>query len=77
MSNTNSGMETIAINLDSYDVATAKIKQLDAMLAAISGAGFVNFRNMNADLQENFIWALSEQAQDIRKAICGKDDNHA
>lgn len=72
----NNGRELISLN--DYDSASGKIKQLGAMMTAVTGEGFEHFHTMSADQQHCYLWAVAEQVHAIREAVCkGKEASRA
>jgi hypothetical protein len=45
---------------------SARIAQLDAMLALTTGEGHKTFEGLNSELQNNYLWACSMMATEIR-----------
>lgn len=45
---------------------SARIAQLDAMLALIIGEGHEIFEGLNSELQNNYLWACAMMATEIR-----------
>lgn len=49
------------------DQIACRIQQLEAMLAMTFGESGESFRNMNDDLQDNFMWSCSSAIKEIRQ----------
>jgi hypothetical protein len=55
--------------MDITDQIACRIQQLEAMLAMTFGESGESFRNMNDDLQDNFMWSCSSAIKEIRQLL--------
>lgn len=55
-----------AVNLNVKSQLSARIAQLDAMLAAITGTGHDTFEELNSETRDNYLWACSMMATEIK-----------
>lgn len=53
--------------LQILDIVSTKAIHLSAMLNLIRGAGHENFQNYSDEIQESYIWACSDMADEIKK----------
>lgn len=51
------------------DTATAKLKQLHALLISINGDGFNNFLELSEEKQENLLWLAADLAKQAKDAL--------
>jgi len=49
------------------DVLTQKLAQLEAVLAMTYGDAGESFRNMNDDLQDNYLWSCGTLARECKE----------
>lgn len=59
--------EVAGSKLDIGDQIASRIQQLDAMLTMTFGESGESFRDMNADLQDSFLWSCSSAITEIRQ----------
>jgi hypothetical protein len=55
--------------LHAIDRATIAAAKLDAMLSAITGERAQGFRNLDDDLQDNYLWACADLAHELQRAV--------
>lgn len=46
--------------MNAHDTLHKNLAHADALIATIVGEGFERFKNMNDEIQDNYLWALSE-----------------
>lgn len=61
-------------SLENYDIASEKIQKLNAMINAITGEGFENFKVMNDDDQQWYLQAISDFSMEAKAATIAKTD---
>ena len=52
---------------DPIDQLTRLADQLSAMLIIITGTGFQTFNTYNDHIKENYLWACSDHASELKK----------
>ena len=52
---------------DPIDQLTRRADQLSAMLFIINGTGFQSFNTYNDHIKENYLWACSDHASELKK----------
>lgn len=62
-----------AHSLDIADTLNAKLSQLTAMLAVTYGCGGPTFREFNDEIQDNYMWACSDLADECRELFSALD----
>ncbi len=63
----------IKVNGDAFERAHTISMQLHALLAHCIGEGGEAFRNLNNQLQDNYLWLACELADEIEKTLSGAD----
>lgn len=62
-------MSITCIDRGKYETGFAKLEQLEALIASVSGPGYEPFRALNKRLQENMIALAADLACDARRAL--------
>jgi hypothetical protein len=57
------------ISIDKIDKLGAASAKLDALLACTYGGPGESFRDMSDDLQDNYLWACSDLAGEIKTLV--------
>lgn len=65
------------ISFENYNIASNKIKQLDAMISAITGEGFAHFQSMDDDAQHWFLLTISDFSMDIKRIFLDEGEGEA
>lgn len=60
-------VQTAHDKYETFDKLQAKLCQLRALLVSIYGGGGESFRGMNDELQDNFIWACADMAEECER----------
>lgn len=63
-------------NLDRKDQLQRLSAQLDALLLGTIGERAESFRNWASDIQENYLWACSDMATQIRELLDDSEVSH-
>jgi hypothetical protein len=55
--------------MDDFDRLSAVSKQLSALLHMTFGEGGASFRNHSEDIQDSFMWACGDMADELAKLV--------
>lgn len=53
-------------SLEAQDRLSARLAQLNALLAAVAGEGFETFETLNQEHQQNYLWACASLAGECK-----------
>lgn len=54
---------------DDYDIAVAKLAQLDALLLSITADGFDSYEGLNRKLRHDMLWLASDLAREAHQRM--------
>jgi hypothetical protein len=61
-------------DLDHKDRMDAIAQKLSAMLAVTCGANGESFRNLNDQIQDNYMWACADMARELQNLVLGTSE---
>jgi hypothetical protein len=59
----------ITIERDKFESGCAKLEQLEALVASISGPGLENFKELTGRLQEHLMWLALDLAREAKEQL--------